>query len=347
MVAGIFGHGEHDRAERSAHVLDGASHGAAVEVDAVGTELLFLAEVRHAEAELLQDEACEHAGCEQPAAKEQPRQRRGDDGRTSPLWLGRRYGGGGDRRIVSGGRAHLCRRGSVRCGRISTERVDLCRRSNFWRRERGVGYAPLHRRGNVWSGRKGNRLRTGLLDLVLGSRHHDAHWLGPLIAEQVASFPADERAGALELGVANFDASLAPVVGLCEISAALRWALGLDRRLAGRARTDVVTGSGARRGRLTRSGFARARDDDLLAGSELIELLLRLGELELELGSVDTLGLGDEDPPPQELELLHELAIGAPQLVALQEDPCELVARLGELALHAAHQRFECSYACR
>jgi hypothetical protein len=50
VFAGVIGAGEHDGAEGSAHVFDRAGHGAAVELDAVGRELPFLSEVRHAEA---------------------------------------------------------------------------------------------------------------------------------------------------------------------------------------------------------------------------------------------------------------------------------------------------------
>jgi len=88
--------------------------------------------------------------------------------------------------------------------------------------------------------------------------------------------------------------------------------------------------------------------------SELVELLLGFRELDLELGRVDALGLGDEDPPPQQLELLHELSVRAPQVVALGDDvrelltgDSELLAGDRELVAHMADQRLELLLACR
>ncbi len=80
MLASVVDAGQHDGTKTSADFLDRARHRAAVELDAIGFELLLLSEEGHAETELLNDDVCEHAGSEQPAANEQGWQRRGKDG---------------------------------------------------------------------------------------------------------------------------------------------------------------------------------------------------------------------------------------------------------------------------
>ena len=61
-VESVLDAGEHDGTEARADLLDGAGHGAAVELNAIGYELLFLSEEGHAESELLHDDVREHAG---------------------------------------------------------------------------------------------------------------------------------------------------------------------------------------------------------------------------------------------------------------------------------------------
>ena len=84
-------------------------------------------------------------------------------------------------------------------------------------------------------------------------------------------------------------------------------------------------------------------------GSELFrergELLFGCFEFELQLRRVDALGLSDEDTPPQELELLHQLSISAPQIVALGRYARELRTRRCKLELHALQQSLELFYA--
>ncbi|HKO46426.1 MAG TPA: hypothetical protein VJV79_01805 [Polyangiaceae bacterium] len=80
MLPSIVDAGKHDGPEGSPHVFSRSGHGATVELDAIGFELFLLAEERHAEAELLDDDVREHAGGEQPASNQQGRQGRGDDG---------------------------------------------------------------------------------------------------------------------------------------------------------------------------------------------------------------------------------------------------------------------------
>lgn len=69
-----------------------------------------------------------------------------------------------------------------------------------------------------------------------------------------------------------------------------------------------------------------------LAG-ERVELGLGLGELDLQLRRVDALGLGDVDTPAQKLQLLLELLVGSPQLVALGGHLGECLLRRRECGL--------------
>jgi len=104
VFSGVVGASQHDSAEARADFLGGAGHGATVERDAVGFELLFLPKERHAEAKLLDDDASEHARRKQPAADEQRGQRRGHDGEPRPVLL--EHGGVVGQRLRLG-RGHL------------------------------------------------------------------------------------------------------------------------------------------------------------------------------------------------------------------------------------------------
>jgi hypothetical protein len=87
MLASVVDAGEHDGAEASSDVFGRACHGATVELDAVGFELLLLPKEGHAEAKLLDDDVREHAEGEQPASNQQERQGRGNDSEALAVLL--------------------------------------------------------------------------------------------------------------------------------------------------------------------------------------------------------------------------------------------------------------------
>ena len=80
ILASIVDTGLHDGTDASPDVFGRAGHRAAVELDAIGLELLFLPEERQAKTKLLNDDVSEHAGRQQPAANQQGRQGCSDDG---------------------------------------------------------------------------------------------------------------------------------------------------------------------------------------------------------------------------------------------------------------------------
>src|SRR5208282_637470 len=74
---------------------------------------------------------------------------------------------------------------------------------------------------------------------------------------------------------------------------------------------------------------------------EGVDLLLHLGELDLQLRHVDALGLRLENAPPQKLELLLELLVRAPKLVPLGRHLRERGLRTGKRSLRAAERRLQ------
>ena len=70
---------------------------------------------------------------------------------------------------------------------------------------------------------------------------------------------------------------------------------------------------------------------ELQLGGEPNHLLHLVGELDLQLRDVDPLGLRHEDAAAKQLELLFDLLVGPPQLVALGGHPRELLRRRREL----------------
>jgi hypothetical protein len=138
-------------------------------------------------------------------------------------------------------------------------------------------------------GRRGgeDRVAALLLDAVLGAGDDQPHLGRAPPGELAALLEADARVATLELWVEDLEALLGQV-GIAEVAT------------AGRLRPLPATGwGGSAAGGGLRFGGGLARE----ALRELIELGELLAELELELGGVDPLGLGDEDAALQEIEL--------------------------------------------
>ena len=85
-------------------------------------------------------------------------------------------------------------------------------------------------------------------------------------------------------------------------------------------RTATAGGRGVFRDFLDRIGVRIERGVGLRLLRHGVEFLLRLGELDGELREVDPLGLGLEDPPAKQLEMLLQLLVGAAKLVPLLRD---------------------------
>lgn len=107
-----------------------------------------------------------------------------------------------------------------------------------------------------------------------------------------------------------------------------RWRRGRVRRPVGRRVRRPV---GRRGGRLELRGHG-------------VELRLRRCELEFELCHVDALGFRREDLPPQELVVLLQERVGAPQAVALLHDLRERLARRGQRLRRRREARLEGRY---
>lgn len=90
---------------------------------------------------------------------------------------------------------------------------------------------------------------------------------------------------------------------------------GLTLALAGARRCAAVT---ARAGPRVGLGLVGDLACQRVQGGELLR------ELQLKLGAVDPLGLGDEDPPSKKLELLPQPLVRRAELVALFRQPLDV-----------------------
>jgi hypothetical protein len=151
--------------------------------------------------------------------------------------------------------------------------------------------------------------------LVLRARRHDAHRATAPVGHHAALLEADPFDRSFEGRVQD----LHPLLGHRhggEIAATLALRLvSLWRRVV----------------RARRAGRGIRRGIQLELGGEPNDLLHLVGELDLQLRDVDPLGLRHEDAAAEQLELLLELLVRTPQLVALGGDPRKCLRRRGEL----------------
>src|SRR5690606_14399388 len=149
---------------------------------------------------------------------------------------------------------------------------------------------------------------------------------------------------ALQLRVGDLDTLLGHIDGLelappSGFRGLLGWRLARGAGAQLCLRVSIFRGTSVVRIRVLSVFSSFSTPHDLELGSQRIELLLRLAKLDLELPVVDALGLGHEESPLEQSELLQYLLIGSSEVIALDLDLAQLGRHLGQLRIGGGQLR--------